>query len=88
VPTEGVSPASSSVWANRTEVYCDPASEWWTARPLTGCPCRARSAAACRTARSTNPVSFDSEHSHPAISPANASMTNAVYPKPPPSSGT
>ena len=32
--------------------------------------------------------SFDSEHSHPAISPANVSMTNAVYPDPPPSSGT
>jgi hypothetical protein len=27
VPTEGVSPASSRVWPNRTEVYCDPASE-------------------------------------------------------------
>ena len=27
VPTEGVSPASSRVWANRTEVYCEPASE-------------------------------------------------------------
>ena len=26
VPIEGVSPASSRVWANRTEVYCDPAS--------------------------------------------------------------
>src|SRR5260370_28954365 len=26
VPTEGVSPASSRVWANPTEVYCDPAS--------------------------------------------------------------
>ena len=26
VPTDGVSPASSRVWANRTEVYCDPAS--------------------------------------------------------------
>ena len=28
VPTEGVSPASSRVWANRTEVSCEPASEW------------------------------------------------------------
>ena len=27
VPTEGVSPASSRAWANRTEVYCEPASE-------------------------------------------------------------
>src|SRR5512135_1247118 len=26
VPTDGVSPASSRVWPNRTEVYCDPAS--------------------------------------------------------------
>ena len=26
VPAEGVSPASSRVWANRTEVYCEPAS--------------------------------------------------------------
>ena len=50
--------------------------------------CRARSAAACRTARSTNAVSLLSEHSHPAISPANASTTSAVYPNPPPSSGT
>jgi len=58
------------------------------ARPPGGCPWRARSAAACRIARSTNAVSLLSEHSHPAISPANASMTNAVYPKPPPSSGT
>jgi hypothetical protein len=58
------------------------------AGPPSGWPCRARQAAACRIARSTNAVSFDSEHSHPAISPANASMTNAVYPNPPPSSGT
>jgi hypothetical protein len=72
---------------NRTEVYCEPASEWWTAPPR-GRPCRARSAAACRIARSTNAVSFDSEHSHPGISPANAPTTNAVYPNPPPSSGT
>jgi len=88
VPTDGVSPASTSVSVKCTEVYCDPASLWWMARPPSGCPCRARQAAACRIARSTNAVSLDSEHSHPATVPANASMTNAVYPNPPPSSGT
>jgi hypothetical protein len=56
--------------------------------PVRGLPWRRRSAAACRIARSTNAVSFDSEHSHPVISPANASITSAVYPNPPPSSGT
>ena len=88
MPTDGVSPASSKVSVKCTEVYCEPASEWWMAGPLIGWPCRARHAEACRIARSTNTVSLLSEHSHPGISPANASMTNAVYPNPPPSSGT
>lgn len=47
--------------------------------PLIGWPCRARSAAACRIARSTNAVSLLSEHSHPAISPANASTLQLLW---------
>jgi hypothetical protein len=43
-----------------------------------GWPCRARQAAAWRIADSTDAVFFDSEHSHPGISPANAPVTNAV----------
>ncbi len=56
--------------------------------PASGRPSRRRRAAAWRMARSTNAVCFDSEHSHPGIIPANASITSAVYPNPPPSSGT
>src|ERR1051325_459746 len=53
-----------------------------------GFPCRARYAVAWRIADSTNAVSFDSEHSQPGISPANASITNAVYVNRPGTSGT
>jgi hypothetical protein len=56
--------------------------------PPIGCPCRARQAAAWLIAFCTNAVSLDREHSQPAISPANTSMQNAVYPNRPPSSGT
>jgi hypothetical protein len=48
------------------------------ASPPIGWPCLARSEAARRIARSTNAVSLDSEHSQPAISPANASMQKAL----------
>src|SRR5689334_9172815 len=55
---------------------------------VTGFPCRARYAVAWRIAGSTNAVSSGSEHSHPGISPANASITNAVYVNRPVTSGT
>jgi hypothetical protein len=47
-----------------------------------GRPSRRRRAAAWQIARPANAVCFDSEHSQPAISPAQASITNAVQPKP------
>lgn len=64
--------------ADRAGQPGESASLWWIARPPIACPCRARSSAACRIAFSTNTVSLLSEQSHPAISLAKASMTNAV----------
>src|ERR1039457_1996439 len=70
VPIDPASPASIRVSANRSEVYWDPASEWWMAPAVTGWPRRRSWAAAWRIARLMNAVVLLREHSQPRMVPA------------------
>ena len=70
-------PAAASSAPYRIDRYSLPASLWWIS-PATLTPWWARQVTAITSASSTRPVSCRAAVRHPAISRANASMTNAV----------